>query len=69
MLTFCFRTRTKPLVDGLDKASYQGFPNLAEALDDYLTAKSNGLVTVARKQGDSVNIFGPVDHAEDLLDL
>ena len=55
-------------MEGLDEASYQGFPNLAEALDDYLTAKSNGLVRVVRKQSD-MDIFGSVNYAEDLLDL
>jgi len=36
-------------------------------MHDYLTARDKDWVKVVRQPGDSVEVYGPVDDAEDLL--
>ena len=53
-------------VEGLKgRASYQGFATLDEAVDDYLTARSNGFVKIVRDSSDDEH-FGPIEDAETL---
>lgn len=60
-------TLAKPMVDGLGtRATYQSFPSHELALENYFTARTKGFVQVVRLPGDSEEVFGHPDYAEDI---
>jgi hypothetical protein len=55
------------MVNGLGtRATYQSFPNFELALENYFTAHTKGFVQVVRLPGDSKEVFGHPDYAEDI---
>jgi hypothetical protein len=55
------------MVDGLGtRATYQSFPSHELALENYFTARTKGFVQVVRLPGDSEEVFGHPDYAEDI---
>jgi len=62
------RNYARSLVHGLGRdGCCQSFANYEQAMHDYLTARDKDWVKVVRQPGDSVEVYGPVDDAEDLL--
>ena len=56
------------LVHGLGRdGCCQSFADYEQAIHDYLMAHDKGWVKVVRQPGDSVEVYGPVADAKDLL--
>ena len=60
-------TLAKPMIEGLsNRATFQSFSTYDLALENYLSARTKGFVKVVRLLGDSEEILGLLDYAEDI---